>query len=257
MLDQARTGDVHVEQGWGQGRATYGGLVGGLMLAAMREHLPQDAALPLRSATVSFVAPVAPGSATAEARVLRSGSSVTQGQVHLVQEGQVAAAMLAAFGTERDSSVHVAPTAAMPDMGAPQDAQELPHVSGLTPDFFQHVEMLLADGGLAYSGASTSHMRGWMRFREAPPTFGEEHLLSLVDSWPPATIQMLSEPRPASTLTWTLELLEDPAAEPDAYWAYEVRTDHAGHGYGHTHAHVWRPDGTLVAISRQTITVFG
>ena len=39
--------------------------------------------------------------------------------------------------------------------------------------------------------------------------------------------------------------------------AYEVRTDHAGHGYGHTHAHVWRPDGTLVAISRQTVTVFG
>ena len=30
MLDHASTGSVHVKEGWGQGRATYGGLVGGL-----------------------------------------------------------------------------------------------------------------------------------------------------------------------------------------------------------------------------------
>ncbi|WP_372430530.1 acyl-CoA thioesterase [Janibacter melonis] len=127
----------------------------------------------------------------------------------------------------------------------------------MTPDFFAHVDLRLADGGMPYTTASTSHMLGWMRFREPTPTFGEEHFVSLADAWPPAVIQMLAQPRPASSLTWTLELAEDVTAEPDAYWAYEVRTDHAGHGYGHTHAHVWRPDGTLVAISRQTVTVFG
>ena len=74
---------------------------------------------------------------------------------------------------------------------------------------------------------------------------------------PPATIQLLDRPRPGSSLTWTLELLGDVTAEPDAFWGYEVRTDHAADGYGHTHAHVWRPDGTLVAISRQTVAVFG
>ena len=35
MLDQAATGTAHVEEGWGQGRATYGGLVGGLMHSAL------------------------------------------------------------------------------------------------------------------------------------------------------------------------------------------------------------------------------
>ena len=36
MLDQAATGTVHVQEGWGQGRATYGGLVAGLAHAGLR-----------------------------------------------------------------------------------------------------------------------------------------------------------------------------------------------------------------------------
>lgn len=257
MLDQAATGSVHVEEGWGQGRATYGGLVAGLMLSALRSRLPEEAGLPLRSTTISFVAPVAPGPAEAEATILRSGSSVTQGQVLLHQEGQVVAAMLASFGAPRESSIAVAPTAQMPTVAGPDEAMALPYIPGKTPDFFAHLDMRLAEGGLPYSGSETSHMRGWMRFRQAPPRFGEDHFVSLVDAWPPATIQLLDRPRPGSSLTWTLELLGDVTAEPDAFWGYEVRTDHAADGYGHTHAHVWRPDGTLVAISRQTVAVFG
>lgn len=260
MLDQARSGRVHVEEGWGQGRATFGGLVAGLMVAALRADLPEGAAEaghPLRAVTTSFVAPVAPGPATAEVSILRSGSSATQGQVHLVQDGQVVAAMLASFGAGRESAVTVAPTAALPPFAGPDDCLAVPWVPGRTPDFFAHVDLRLAEGNLPFTGADSSHLRGWMRFRQAPPRFGVEHLVTLVDAWPPAPIQMLAERRPASTLTWTLELLEEPTVEPDAWWAYEVRTDHAAHGYGHTHAHVWRPDGTLVAISRQTVALFG
>ena len=40
MLDQAATGDVHVEGGWGQGRATFGGLVGGLLVSALLPQVP-------------------------------------------------------------------------------------------------------------------------------------------------------------------------------------------------------------------------
>lgn len=257
MLDQAATGSVHVEEGWGQGRATYGGLVTGLMLSALRARLPGETDLPLRAVTISFVAPVAPGAAEAEATVLRSGSSATQGQVHLRQDGQVVAAMLASFGAPRESSIAVAPTTQLPAFAGPDEALALPHLPGRTPDFFAHLDLRLADGGLPYSGSETSHMRGWMRFRQAPPRFEEEHLVSLVDAWPPAPIQMLDRPRPGSSLTWTLEIVGDVRAEPDAWWAYEVRTDHAADGYAHTHAHVWRPDGTLVAISRQTVAVFG
>lgn len=258
MLDQAATGTVHVEEGWGQGRATYGGLVGGLALAALRAQVTADPAPPLRSLTVNFVAPVTPGEATAEALVLRAGKSATQGQVTLRQEGQPVAAALAAFGAPRASAVVVPPDAvAMPELPEPGSIEPFPYIPGTTPDFFQHVELRLADGGFPYSGASTSHMTGWMRFREAPPVFDERHFVSLADAWPPAVVQMLPEPRPGSSMTWTLELVGDVTAAPDTHWAYAVHTDIAGEGYAHTDARIWHPDGRLVAISRQTVSVFG
>ena len=255
MLDQAATGDVHVEPGWGQGRATYGGLVGGLMHSAVLAQLPSPA--PLRSLTVNFVAPVAPGAADARVQILRSGKSATQAMVTLEQEGAVVAAGLAAFGAARESTVSVEPSVVMPTLPEPESIEPFPYLPGQTPDFFQHVEMRLADGGFPYSGASTSHMQGWMRFREAPPVFDERHFVSLADSWPPAVIQMLDRPAPGSSMTWTLELLGDVAAEPDAHFAYAVHTDQAGDGYAHTDARIWHPDGSLVAISRQTVSVFG
>ena len=258
MLDQAATGTVHVEEGWGQGRATYGGLVAGLMYSALRAQLP-EAAPPLRSLTVNFVAPVAPGEAVADVSILRSGSSATQGMVTLRQGEAVVAVLLGAFGASRESAAVVEPTAVtMPDLPAPEGIEPFPYIAGATPDFFKHVELRLADGGFPFSGADTSHMTGWMRFREAPATFDARHFVSIADAWPPAVIQMFPEPKPASSLTWTLELLDDDvSAAPDTHWAYAVHTDQSRHGYAHTHATIWHPDGRLVAISRQTVTVFG
>lgn len=256
MLDRAGTGTLHVEEGWGQGRATYGGLVAGLALAALRAQLPD--APPLRHLMVSFVAPLAPGSARAEVTTLRRGKNATQAQAHVVQDGQVVAAVLAAFGRERASTISVPhESGAMPTLPAPETIEPFPHVPGASPDFFQHVEMRLADGGFPYTGVDTSHLHGFMRFREAPPVFDERHFVSLADAWPPAVIQMLSQPAPGSSLTWSLEITDDVAAEPDTHWAYAVRTDRAEGGYAHTDARIWHPDGRLVAISRQTVAVFG
>lgn len=258
MLDQAGTGTAHVEEGWGQGRATYGGLVGGVLLSGLQAHLPTRGAPPLRSATVSFIAPVTPGEAEVEASILRAGSTATQGQATLRQGGSVGAVMLASFGAARQSSVIVEPTAvAMPALPDPASIDPFPYVAGMTPDFFAHVELRLADGGFPFSGADTSHMTGWMRFRDAPQTFDARHFVTIADAWPPAVIQMLSGPTPASSLTWTLEILDDVAGAPDTHWAYAVHTDQARDGYAHTHAQIWHPDGRLVAISRQVISIFG
>lgn len=260
MLDTAaQGGPAQVAEGWGQGRATYGGLVAGLQLAAITGRLGAERP-PLRSLTVSFVAPVSAGEAGIDVEVLRAGSKATQVQARLTQEGTVRSAVLASFGGARDSRIAVGSVEAVPDLPDPGTIEPLPYVAGLTPDFFAHVELRLADGGWPYSGASTSHLTGWMRLRETPARFGEEHLVSLVDAWPPAVLQMLDQPAPGSSLTWTLELVDDLVADPpapDTQWAYAVRTDHAADGYAHTQAHVWRPDGRLVAISRQTIAVFG
>ncbi|WKV16150.1 thioesterase family protein [Janibacter limosus] len=257
MLDRAATGTAHVEGGWGRGRATYGGLVGALAYAGLRAQLTTDPRPPLRSLTVNFVAPVAPGEAEVDATVLRAGSSATRGPVLMRREGKPVAAVLAAFGAPRESMIRVEPTAVMPTLPEPMTIGPFPYPAGMTPDFFQRVEMRPADGASPMSGATTSHMTGWMRFREAPPTFDERHLIALADSWPPAVLQMVSKPTNGSSLTRTLELVDDVTAEPDTHWAYSVTTDAAADGYAHTDARIWHPDGRLVAISRQTVSIFG
>jgi acyl-CoA thioesterase len=38
---------------------------------------------------------------------------------------------------------------------------------------------------------------------------------------------------------------------------YQAVIEHARDGYGHTAAAMWNPAGELLALSRQTVTVFG
>lgn len=259
MLARAAAGDAPtVAPGWGQGRATYGGLVGALMLAAIKGRLGGSDRQPLRAMSVSFVSPVAPGPVALDVTILRAGKNVTQAQCLLLQDGAVATAALASFGSHRDSAVQVAPDHPMPVLPDWGSVRPLPDMPGVTPDFFSHVDLRLVDGGLPFSGADTSHFTGWMSLVEPPSTFTEEHIVALADAWPPVVVQMLPRPAPASSLTWTIELVDEMLeVVPDQPWVYEARTDVARDGYGHTHAMLWRPDGTLTVISRQTVTVFG
>lgn len=259
MLDAAaHGGTVEVETGWTQGRAIYGGLTGALLLAAVKGTLP--APLPLRSLTVSFVAPATPGPVELHAEVLRAGSNVTQCQATLRQDGAVVATALASFGRHRESAITVEPAHAVPELPEPSTVESIPYMEGLTPEFFRFMDLRLVRGGWPGSGSDSSSIAGWMALREPTAGFGEEHLVALADAWPPAILQMLPGFAPASSLTWTIELVAelDPGTiEPGAPLAYEVETDAARDGYAHTHAMLWRSDGTLLAISRQTITVFG
>lgn len=268
MLDAAaRGGTVEVEAGWTQGRAIYGGLTGALLLSAvkgrLREHhagADDAAAYPLRSLTVSFVAPATPGPVEITAEVLRSGSNVTQCQSTLRQGGAVVATALAAFGRHRESDIAVDAAHVMPDLGDPDDLEPFPFMEGLTPDFYRFVDLRQVSGALPFSGADSGDLAGWTALREPPAEFSEEHLVVIADAWPPAVLQMLSAAAPASSLTWTLELISEIGPESAAgggRFAYEATTDSARDGYAHTHAMLWRPDGALVAVSRQTITVFG
>ncbi len=252
-------GRVDVAEGWGQGRATFGGIIGGLLLARA-EAVVADAERPLRSATVSFVAPVEPGPAELDGVVLRAGRAVTQVQVSLRQADAVAAVMLASFGCARESRFDLtAADAAVPGAPAPGAVERSPHYPGFTPDFLAHVDLRLTDGGLPFTGAAEPDFTGWMRFAEPPAAFTLPHLMTLTDCWAPSMLPMLDEIRPASTLAWTFEPVGDPPPggdDPAAHWLYRVHTDRCANGYGHAQARVWDAGGRLRVISRQTTTVF-
>ena len=250
--------ELVVPSTWGQGRAVFGGVVAALAFEAMRAKV--EPGRPVRSLATTFVGPLEPDvPASFEAELLREGKAVSQVFCRVVQKGQTVALVQGSFGGSRQSVVQMQAEPA-PDMKAPEDCYELPFIQGVTPEFTRHLAMRWSIGGLPFSNSRERDMGGWVRFRGAverePLT--EAHLLALVDAWPPATVPHLPSPAPGSTLTWTIEFVQ-PLAQLDTHdWCkYRARIEHARDGYGHAAAALWTPAGELVALSRQTVVVFG
>jgi acyl-CoA thioesterase len=238
---------------WGQGRSAFGGLVAAAALRAMRRLAPADRRP--RSLLVAFVGPVSPGSIEIELIGLRHGGSVSHLEARVVQGGEVRCVVIAAFGADRRSAVAVSgpPRPAAP---APDDLPELPYLPGVVPAFTQHLAFRW-DGAMPYSGASEACFGGWCRLRAPARGLADEQVLVLVDAWPPPILPLLSAPAPASSVTWSVELLETPPDEPaDGWWYLRAETDSAGAGYANTRATLWTPSGALAALSRQVVVVY-
>jgi acyl-CoA thioesterase len=261
MLAGAARGETTIAPGWGQGRATYGGLVAGLLLARA-EVVCARPERRLRSAGVVFVGPVAPGPAAVRARVVREGTSASQVQAEVVQRGETRATLLATFAAPRTSRIAVDAASRDPRPQIPEPAAlpRLELVPGVTPDFFAHVDLRFAGAALPFSGADEPDFGGWMRFSRPPATFGVRELIALADAWPPSVLPMLERPSPMSTLAWTFEPVAWPEAArsdaADAYWQYDVHTHAAADGYAQTTARIWDAAGRLRALSHQTIAYF-
>ena len=118
-------GNGTLPEGWGQGRALFGGLVG----AVLFDHLVKSVAgdRPLRSFSLSFVAPAAPGPVALRSEVLREGKSVMQAMVTATQGDQVVSTMLVSLGAARDSSVVIAGPVA-PALPGPDQSMQLPFI---------------------------------------------------------------------------------------------------------------------------------
>lgn len=255
LLAAAASESLVLPASWGQGRATFGGLVAALVTRRMQREVADER--PVRSLQISFVGPVTvEAPITIEAELLREGKAVSQVQGRLLQGGEVKLVMLGSFGGGRESAVEVAPVPA-PEVPGPEALRSLPYLEGVAPAFIQHMDMRWTFGGFPFSGNPSREMGGWMAFRETPEALTDAHLVALVDVWPPAVLPHLKRPVPASSLSWTLEFVYPrPALAASDWLLYRASIDQAAAGYGHTQAQIWNQRGELVALSRQTVTVF-
>lgn len=243
-----------IPPGWGQGRATFGGLVAALMQHHLERSISGDRVL--RSASIIFVGPVAAGEVTLRSELIRSGKSVLQAECRALQNGQVVGMLLACFGGARESRLAIQAPAA-PQFRPPQDCTALPWIPGVTPDFTQQFEMRWNQGDLPFTGGERADIGGWVRLREPVANITAAVVMALVDAWPPTVLGMFKTPAPISTLSWSLEFLAPAhAVAGDGWWQYLADTDTARDGYVHAHSSLWSPAGELVAINRQTVTVF-
>ncbi|MFT0519424.1 acyl-CoA thioesterase [Pseudomonas faucium] len=259
LLDavQASPDGVCIPATWAQGRAAFGGLMAAMVFQAMRQKLSDNR--PVRSLAISFVAPAAPDVPTHfEVEVLREGKAVSTLLGRAVQGGQVVTLVQGNFGAGRPSVVEVPALPAPAMKPLDQAAPELPYIKGVTPEFMRHVALRWAIGGLPFSGNQSRQMGGWVRLRDvAEEQVNEAHLLALVDAWPPSLMPFLKQPAAGSTLTWTIEFIQPVATLSTLDWCrYCVETEHAREGYGHAAATLWTAQGELLALSRQTVTVF-
>ena len=249
---------VTVPADWAQGRASFGGLMAALQYEAMRAQVSTERAL--RSFAVTFVGPAQPDVPISfEVEILREGKAVTQVLGKALQNGQVVTLVQASFGASRESMVKVDSLPA-PIMKAVEDCPQVPYIKGITPEFMRHMSMGWAVGALPFTGKGLREMGGWVRLAgEAQEALlSEAHLLAMVDAWPPALLPLLNKPAAGSTLTWTIEFVQPLPQLSTLDWCkYLAVIEHARDGYGHVAANLWAANGELIAISRQTVAVFG
>ena len=260
LFDSCRSAQMdaaapQVSKDWTQGRTVYGGLSAGMVYAAIADKV-QNAGL-LRAIAVNFVGPLLaeqPFSIAVE--LLRQGKSTTQVSARVIQNDNIAIVCLATLGHPRQSKIQVS-SAASHTMQVPMKGNFLPQIPKITPKFLKHFELAKVQGSFPFTGSRDHHIHGWMRFKQAPKEITDAHIITLIDAWPPATLQRLRWPAPASTMSWHIEFIHPaPVLAPQDWLAYQANTRQASGGYSHIEANVWDQRGNLLAISRQVVTVF-
>ncbi|CAI8874904.1 MULTISPECIES: acyl-CoA thioesterase domain-containing protein [Pseudomonas] len=249
---------VTIDSSWAQGRACFGGLMAALVYEAMLAKTSPGR--PVRSLAITFVGPAEPEVPISfDVELLREGKAVSSLLGRATQNGQVVTLIQGSFGAGRDSVVDVPALPAVEMKSLQEAAPELPYIKGITPEFMRHLALRWAVGGLPFSNTPSRSMGGWVRLRGdvKDEPVSEAHLLALVDAWPPTLLPYLSKPAAGSTLTWTIEFVQPVPSLSTLDWCrYCAQIDHARDGYGHASAALWSASGELLAISRQTVSVF-
>ena len=251
MRTGAGTAEALVSDDWLQGRSVFGGMQAAIALAAMRTLIPMQIAL--RTLQMTFVAPVESGLVTANARVLRAGKSAQHAEARLEGPDGLQALAIGVFGAPRDSIVQVPVPAPAPVTAA---RSKLGYTPGM-PSFLQHFDAELLAGAPPFANVRVERNVYEIGLRDSGP-MTEAHLLALADFVPPVALSWMPKLTPGSSLTWMFELLDHGfAAQPLSGWRVESDLVAARDGYTSQSTTLWAPDATPVALSRQSMVVFG
>lgn len=238
---------------WMIGRTTFGGLQAALAVKAMREVLP-DRSVPLRTLQCTFLAPIAEGAVHLRAEVLRTGKNAVHVQARFVDGAQTLAVLIGVFGTSRESVIRRLPAQAPVDSPKPLS---FPYMPGISPAFTQHFKARWLRGSLPFTGGTLP-----LNIVEAgideDGSANESHVLAIADFVPPVAMTMMKKPVTGGTLTWMLEFFADRFDHlPLQNWRVDVDLVAAVDGYTSQSVMVWGPGGEPVALSRQSMVVFG
>jgi acyl-CoA thioesterase len=246
---------------WLQGRTSFGGLISVLAVQAMRDvaGAAWPAAVRLRALQTSFIGPVTAGPVEVHVTLLREGKNVRQVQALVRQQGQTAALLLGVFGVDRETIVPIK-SPQRPDISRSPDEtppRSLPR--GIAPNFTQHMDMRFAEGVAPFSGQPSEMSRIHLRLKDEPVAVDLELMTVLLADVPPTPVlSAFTQPTPASSVSWELELrplAHVPAA--DGWWRVDTDVLAAEGGYVNQVTRLWAPGGELASLGYQVVTVYG
>lgn len=248
---------IDIPQGWLQGRTIFGGLVAGMLIHKAITTIA-DTGKKLLSCSITFVGPVEEAQVKLTAEILRQGKSVTTIEVRLWQNEAVQSILIASFGSQRDSKIQVAREPQVPDFPLLDQMSIVPKYLPF-PECVKNFQLGWTEGNYPMTGSKQPDFAGRCRFDPDLHSNREMHvadLLTLMDVWPPGVLPMFKMPAPASSLTWHVTLVHPLNNQLNDWFKYQVITDFAEHGYATEHAYLWDEQNRLIAIARQTVTVF-
>lgn len=275
-----------VPDGWQQGKGAFGGLVLGTLLRAMEACEP-EAARRTRSLSGELPAPALPVATEITVEILRRGGGTTFLTARATQGGATVARASALCASSRPTGaargglsaprlpppnelvaapppavgtqlVTAAVTSSSRSVGLGADAssdlrseeRRRPAGGSGPPPFTRHYEYR-PTAPLPYSGAEVAAANGWLCPRTPPARLDGPALIGLLDAWWPTSLACEIRPRPMATVTFTAELLADPATlDAAAPFAYRARLDGVADGFSVEVRELWQ-DGVLVALNQQ------
>ncbi|EIU5571794.1 TPA: thioesterase family protein [Pseudomonas aeruginosa] len=237
---------------WLQGRTAYGGLSAALCLEATLRSFPSLP--PLRSAHFSFLGP-AVGELSVSAGVSRQGRSTAFTQAAVEGEMGIAAQASFCFGATRFSGLEYCSITA-PEV-YPPDAYPI-YFSWLNrPNFMQHFDGRLVSGARPCTPGEQPEMLVWLRHKDRAIEASVVGLLALADALPPAIFVMFREPVPISTVTWSVDVLDESFENEEGWWLVRSVAESARNGFTTQSITIWAADGRPVLAARQNVAVFG
>jgi acyl-CoA thioesterase len=245
---------VSAEADWLQGRTLFGGLVAAFANHAMRQRVPENR--PLRALQVVYIGPNSAGDVEFAPSVQREGKAVTLASCTARSDGDLSMTATAMYAAPRESILNIQP---VPAALLAQPDQLVDVARAEMPGFTQHYHQRWARGAPMFSRAAESSMSVFVRYRNEPIAHTTEtHALALMDAIPSPSLALLDRPSPASTLSWTLEILDHQFCFGiDEWWRLDAHVDAAADGYVVHTSHVINPAGRVAAISRQVVVVYG
>jgi acyl-CoA thioesterase len=241
-----------IPAGFGQGKATFGGLVlGGMARAMTMTGVPVTRRL--RSLQAQLVGAPAVGETTIAVRVLRQTGSMITIAAELSQGGQLCCHAVAIFADKRNVDLqwrHIAAPAAPRWQDVDAVDMDNPFAPEFTANFvFRPIR------GYPFSGAAPQTL-GYIQPRVACEVLDDGFIAAMIDAWWLAAFVGVEAPRPAATLTFSAEL-HDGLEGLDRAQPLLHRGDSLtlSEGFSTETRELWGHDGRLVATNRQLVTI--